>query len=87
MRDPNDPYADERQAAGPTAHELWEAQQAREARANRAAAIQACTLCDSDGYRGTRVCDHQDHTRAAKRGMDEIRAKMGWPATGTPTHP
>ncbi|WP_131827654.1 hypothetical protein [Mycolicibacterium fortuitum] len=87
MRDPSDPYADERQATGPTAHELWEAQQARQARANRAQAIRDCQLCDSDGYRGTRVCDHQDHTPAAKRGMDEIRAKMGWPATGTPTHP
>lgn len=84
MRDPSDPYADERQATGPSPAQLWEAQQARQARANRAQAITDCQLCDSDGYRGTRVCDHQDHTPAAKRGMDEIRAKMGWPATGTP---
>lgn len=87
MRDPHDPYADERQADGPTPAQLWEAQQAREARANRAQAIHDCTLCDPDGYRGTTVCDHTDHTQAARQGMAAIRAKMGWPATGTPEQP
>lgn len=87
MRDPYDPHADERQADGPTPAELWEAQQAHTARANRAQAIADCQLCDPDGYRGTQVCDHQDHTESARRGMDEIRAQMGWPATTTPEHP
>ncbi|WP_166905942.1 hypothetical protein [Mycobacterium sp. DL440] len=87
MRDPSDPYADERAAAGPSPAELWEAQQARDARTNRAAAIQACEMCDPDGYRGTQVCDHQDHTETARRGIAQIRAKMGWPATATPEPP
>lgn len=41
-------------------------------------AINGCDLCDSDGYRGSMVCDHIDHRGAAKRGMDAIRAAMGW---------
>ncbi|MGV0738206.1 hypothetical protein ABQF35_14400 [Mycobacterium syngnathidarum] len=81
MRDPSDPYADERQADGPTPAQLWEAQQAREARQNRAVAIQACTLCDPDGYRGTTVCDHTDHRPAARQGMAQIRQTMGWTNT------
>lgn len=87
MRDPSDPYADERQADGPSPAELWEAQQAREARANRAQAITECDLCDLDGYRGTTVCDHQDHTDSARRGIAAIRAQMGWPATKTSDTP
>lgn len=53
-------------------------------------AIQACPDCDNHGYRGTTVCDHQDHQTAAKRGMAAIRAQMGWnhPAgTRTPNRP
>lgn len=42
------------------------------------AAITACSLCDDHGYRGAAVCDHEDHQEAAKRGMDAIRAAMGW---------
>ena len=42
------------------------------------AATASCPLCDDDGYRGARVCDHIDHTAAAKRGMDMIRETMGW---------
>lgn len=49
----------------------------------RQAAITDCALCDPDGYRGAIVCDHQDHTPAAKRGIAAIRAQMGW----TPTPP
>lgn len=44
----------------------------------RAQAIAACALCDDDGYRGGTVCDHVDHSAAAKRGMDTIRQAMGW---------
>lgn len=43
-----------------------------------ARAVEACTLCDSDGYIGGQVCDHIDHTEAAKRGMAMVRAAMGW---------
>ena len=41
-------------------------------------AIDACGLCDENGYVGGTVCDHFDHTAAAKRGMAMIRAAMGW---------
>lgn len=33
-----------------------------------------CTLCDDDGYTASRrVCDHVDHTAAAKRGAAKVR--------------
>lgn len=41
-----------------------------------AAAIVACTLCDDDGYRGLRVCDHVDYTAAARTGMAKVRAAL-----------
>lgn len=87
MRDPHDPYADERQATGPSPDELWAAEQRRRHHENRAQAITDCGLCDTDGYRGTQVCDHQDHTESAARGIAAIRAQMGWPTTGTPPTP
>lgn len=37
-----------------------------------------CGLCDDDGYRGSRVCDHIDHEPAAKRGMAKVREMLGW---------
>ena len=37
-----------------------------------------CTLCDDHGYRGGTVCDHIDHTHAARRGMAAVREAMGW---------
>lgn len=81
MRDPSDPFMDERAMATPTPsltpsdHEL------------RQQAIHACTMCDPDGYRGTTVCDHQPHhAQAAARGMNAIRAAMGWNTT-TQDHP
>jgi hypothetical protein len=40
--------------------------------------IDACDICDDNGYRGVTVCDHTDHTEAARRGMAMIRATMGW---------
>lgn len=39
----------------------------------RALAVVDCGLCDDDGYRGTVVCDHVDHTGAAQRGMAKVR--------------
>ena len=50
----------------------------RIAEIGRLAGIRRCGLCDSDGYRGGQVCDHVDHTEAAKRGMAMVRAAMGW---------
>lgn len=38
-------------------------------------AIAACRLCDVDGYRGTVVCDHQDHT-AETPGRAAFHAEM-----------
>ncbi|MHC9292026.1 hypothetical protein ACRCUN_06135 [Mycobacterium sp. LTG2003] len=87
MRDPEDVWQDERQADGPSPAELWEAQQTRQARANRAQAIHDCQLCDPDGYRGTLVCDHQDHTQAAHRGIAAIRTQMGWQPPTPQPHP
>jgi hypothetical protein len=49
------------------------------------AAIAQCTLCDTDGYRGTTVCDHTDHTQAAHRGMNLIRQTMGWKTPQNPS--
>ena len=40
--------------------------------------IADCDLCDDDGMRGMLRCDHIDHGAASKRGMDMIRAAMGW---------
>jgi hypothetical protein len=42
------------------------------------AARDRCTLCDDDGYRGSIICDHQDHRPAYKRGMTKLRQTMGW---------
>jgi hypothetical protein len=38
-----------------------------------AQAITNCPLCDDDGYRNRRVCDHRDHSQAAARGSARIR--------------
>lgn len=46
--------------------------------------IRSCGLCDDDGYRGHSVCDHQDHAAAAARGIEAVRAQMGWTHTTTP---
>lgn len=48
------------------------------------AAINQCTLCNNDGYRGTTTCDHTDHSIAATRGMNQIRTIMGWKQPQTP---
>lgn len=91
MRDPYDPYADERAMADAAAEAQAQAEAAANQRAheamNRAKAITECTMCDPDGYHGTTICDHTDHTQAAARGMARLRAKMGWPATRTPDTP
>lgn len=46
------------------------------AAAARAMAIAECELCDDDGYRGTTVCDHQEHADTNARGMAMVRAAM-----------
>lgn len=42
----------------------------------KARAIAACKLCDPDGYRGTTVCDHQEHADTNAIGMAKVRAAM-----------
>ena len=39
--------------------------------------IANCGLCDDDGYRGTHVCDHQDHAASAKRGYAACMEALG----------
>lgn len=70
------------------AREDWDAEQARarvEAdRSERHAlaelardAIDACDLCDDNGYRGSRVCNHDPDTEArAARGLALVRAQL-----------
>lgn len=57
--------------------------------ADAAAAINACGMCDDDGYRGATVCDHQDHRPAYERGMALVREVLAWshptPVSGVTT--
>ncbi len=46
------------------------------ASAARAMAIADCELCDEDGYRDTRVCDHQEHADTNARGIAAVRAAL-----------
>lgn len=50
-----------------------EQQEALEA---KLAAVALCDICDPDGYVGTRVCDHADHTEAAREGIAKVRAAL-----------
>ncbi|MEU9805462.1 hypothetical protein [Mycobacterium sp. NPDC050853] len=76
MRDPYDPWADERTAATP---EPTEAQDHD--------AIRNCDLCDTNGIRDELPCRHVDHAEAARRGLAAIRAQMGWNPPPGPTTP
>ena len=38
--------------------------------------VRRCPLCDAKGYRGSIVCDHIDHTPAARRGMIQVRLAL-----------
>lgn len=70
------------------AHEKWadrerrrtataQSEAARTAAELRAAEIANCDLCDSNGYRGNRVCDHDPDTAArAARGMALVREQL-----------
>lgn len=50
---------------------------AREHAAARQAAVDACAMCDDDGYRDGRVCDHDpDGDDRAARGMAMVRAAL-----------
>ena len=42
----------------------------------RRIAIANCTLCDDDGYRQLRVCDHIDRDGTYRRGMNAVRAAL-----------
>ena len=40
-------------------------------------AVNACDLCDDNGYRGNRVCNHDTDTEArAARGLALVRAQL-----------
>lgn len=41
-----------------------------------AAAIAACMLCDPDGYRDGRICDHVDRAEIRAAGMKRVRAAL-----------
>ncbi|AVP42296.1 hypothetical protein SEA_FENRY_70 [Gordonia phage Fenry] len=68
--------------------ETWDTEQAqRRAESERAerlaaaeaarAAIDDCGICDENGYRGTRLCDHDPETAArAARGMALVREQL-----------
>lgn len=75
-------------------HERWTASRKRAADATRAAerkakseierrAVEACSLCDDDGYRGTTLCTHEPpRTRPTLREQFEaLRAETAQPAT------
>lgn len=47
------------------------------------AAIAVCGICDSDGYDGTRVCDHIDRTEVARAGAARARAALENPSAAT----
>lgn len=47
----------------------WAAERRRAA----AMAIVNCGLCDDDGYRDFRVCDHQDRSEIYRRGLAKVR--------------
>lgn len=38
--------------------------------------IAHCALCDDEGYRKNRVCDHVDRTEVVARGMAKVRAAL-----------
>lgn len=61
----------------------------REAQAAaRRTAIDACTLCDPDGYRGTQVCDHDPETDDRRaRGMAQIREALAARQQPNPDEP
>lgn len=82
------------------ARQAWETDQTRHAaeaaraeREQRTALtrreIDACNLCDTDGYRGVQVCDHNpDQAEINRRGAERVRAQLAKsqePECETPT--
>lgn len=69
---------DRHQAARASQHRRQVTDQAEKQR--KAMRILNCQLCDGEGYvPGTAtVCDHVDRRSARARGMDTVRAIMGW---------
>lgn len=51
-----------------------------------AQAITTCPLCDDDGYRGGRVCDHHDHTTTNRNGIAKVRAALKAPTHADTAH-
>lgn len=73
---PRDPHRAERDAARLQAYRDGVAEFQATDPESRALAVANCGLCDDDGYRGMRVCDHVDHAPAAERGMAAVRAAL-----------
>ncbi|QPG70013.1 hypothetical protein [Mycolicibacterium mucogenicum] len=83
LRDPTDPWMDERALATPDPEPKTDPTPEH----RRPAAIDACNLCDTDGMHNGFPCHHTDHAETARRHSAKIRAAMGWPAAGTPDTP
>lgn len=77
MTDPRDPHAAERRAEREQAYRdaMLEQDLDRDTHL-RAAKVADCPLCDDDGYRNNRVCDHIDRTAIAKRGIAKCREAL-----------
>lgn len=76
MRNPHEPY-DPQAVAAQQAERRAEAEAGRLSTAHlTAAAIANCAMCDKDGYRGTHVCDHQDHSAASRKGRAACMAAL-----------
>jgi hypothetical protein len=75
--DPRDPHAEERRQERIARYEEGIRElDAPDTRHLTAQAIVDCELCDDDGYRGNRVCDHVDRSEIAARGSAAVRAAL-----------
>lgn len=57
--------------------------QRRQDAQTRIDAIARCALCDPDGYRNGKVCDHVDRSHTARDGMAAVRAALTKPSPPT----
>ncbi|WP_370944045.1 hypothetical protein AB5J62_33730 [Amycolatopsis sp. cg5] len=57
-------------------------------RADKRRAIENCSMCDENGYRGTSLCHHDPHAEArASRGRALVNELMGWNSNDEPEPP
>jgi hypothetical protein len=85
MSDPRDPHAAERLAERDAAYRagIAEYHATHDTGTHldpdpviRAQAVIDCGLCDDDGYRNNRVCDHVDRTATARAGIAKCREAL-----------